>query len=246
MRRRVAWAATPTRTDSQGQETAVTNQTSVNHRIAVVDVLRAFALLGIIVTHAGGSFLSGPPPAPDYNVFNPADRFVDTFVDLFAFGKFFSIFAFLFGLSFAIQLDSATRKGKSFTGRFAWRQVLLLGIGVVHNLFYSGDILSIYAVLGLLLIPVHRVQTPALLVIAVLLVTNLPGLAMNLQKAGGPPPAAAQQAAAAEAGKVLRERTLRQFEIKRAGSASELIEMNVTESLPSKHVFQIRTGRLWI
>jgi uncharacterized protein len=89
-------------------------------------------------------------------------------------------------------------------------------------------------------------RSGVLLVIALLLVTNLPGLVVNLRQAGAPPPTAAQQAAAAETGKFMRERFQRQYEIKRAGSAAELIEMNVTQSLPMKYSFQVRTGRLWI
>jgi uncharacterized protein len=224
----------------------VTHHVSPSERIAVLDVLRAFALLGIIITHASGSFLAGPPPSADYNIFTPADRLVATFTNLLATGKFFSIFAFLFGLSFAIQLDSAARKGNAFAGRFAWRLLLLLGIGAVHNLFYSGDILIIYALLGFLLIPVRKVRTGVLLAIALLLVTNLPGLVVNLRQAGAPPPTTAQQASAAARANAIRERSLGQFEIKRAGSAAELIEMNVKQSIPDKYVFQVRTGRLWI
>ena len=135
---------------------------SANERIAVVDVLRAFALFGIIVTHSALGYLAGPSPAPDFMQFGTADRFVDGLENLLSFGKFFSIFAFLFGLSFAIQLENARRKGNSFLGRFTWRLMLLLGIGFVHQLFYSGDILMIYAVLGLLLIPFHLLGTRVL------------------------------------------------------------------------------------
>jgi len=219
--------------------------TPLNERIAVVDVLRAFALLGIILTHAVGGYLAGPPPAPDYNVFSPIDRFVDSAADLLTFGKFFSIFALLFGLSFAIQMENADRKGKSFAWRFAWRLLLLFGIGFVHHMFYSGDILTIYALLGLLLIPWRRVKTSVLLVVAIILVLNLPGLALNLRQLSTPPSAEQQQAAAAGRA-AFREQSRRQYEIKSAGTAAELIEMNVTQSFVNKLNFQLVSGRLWI
>lgn len=230
----------------QNKEGSVSTPTPVSERLAVVDVLRAFSLLGIILTHAAGSYLAGPPPAPDYNIFTGADRLVVTATQLLLVGKFFSIFAFLFGLSFAIQLDSAARNGRSFGGRFAWRLTLLLAIGFVHGLFYGGDILIIYAVLGFLLIPLHRVKSGALLVVALLLVTNLPGLVINVAKVSAPPPAPEQRAAAAQAGAAARERFLRAYEIKRSGGVAELVRMNAAEGLSTKLGFQVRSGRLWM
>jgi len=219
---------------------------SPSERIAVVDVLRAFALFGIIVTHSAAGYLAGPPPAPDFMVFSGLDRFVSELENLLSFGKFFSIFAFLFGLSFAIQLESAKRKGNSFLGRFTWRLMLLLGIGFVHQLFYSGDILMIYAVLGLALIPLHLLGTRVLLVIALILVLNIPGLAMNLAGLNASPPGVEQQQAAAEAGKKFGEAIQRQYRIKSSGSLGELTHMNATESFTMKVGFQVFTGRLWI
>ena len=114
-----------------------------NQRIAVVDVLRAFALFGIIITHAGTGYLSGQSPTPDFLVFGELDRLLRQFEDLFTIGKFFTIFAFLFGLSFSIQLDNASRAGSPFAARFAWRLAILLAIGLVHHLFFGGDVLML-------------------------------------------------------------------------------------------------------
>jgi uncharacterized protein len=224
----------------------VSTQPAAGERIAVVDVLRAFALLGIIITHAVGSFLGGPPPAPGYNVFGAADQWVGTLTNLLVFGKFFSIFAFLFGLSFAIQLNSADRKGAAFTARFAWRLLLLLAIGLLHHMFYGGDILLIYALLGFALIPWRRVSTRWLVIVALALVLNLPGLAMNLKQVIGPAPTAEQQQAAAAAREAFQRSARESYEIKRAGTAAELIGINLSPGLQNKLSFQIRSGRLWI
>jgi uncharacterized protein len=226
----------------------MTNSPS-NERIAVIDVLRAFALFGIIITHSAGAYLAGPPPSPDFNVFGPLDRFVGQLDDVLVFGKFFSIFAFLFGLSFAIQLQSAQRRatagGSSFSLRFAWRLLLLFVIGYVHGLFYAGDILAIYAALGLLLIPWQRVPTRAIAIIGVVLVLNLPGLALNLEPVVSPP--SAEEAAAAGAGQAaFMARGRQQYEIKRAGTVSELFAINAVEAYATKLRFQVRTGRLWV
>ena len=132
---------------------------SNSERIVVVDVLRAVALLGIIITHAEMGFLAGPGPGQDFMQFNALDGTVRRWVYILIESKFFSIFSFLFGLSFAIQLSNAARKGAPFAGRFAWRLTLLFAMGLAHQLLFNGDILMIYAALGVLLIPLGRVRS---------------------------------------------------------------------------------------
>src|SRR5262245_53753708 len=114
-------------------------------RIAAVDVLRAVALFGIVINHSEFEFLVGPNPYPDFGHVRDLDPLVSQLVAWFTTGKFFAIFSFLFGLSFAIQLDNAARKGAAFAGRFAWRLTVLLAIGFVHSIVFTGDILMIYA-----------------------------------------------------------------------------------------------------
>jgi uncharacterized protein len=211
-------------------------------RIAVLDVLRGFALFGIIITHSAGGFLSGRPPKPGFMAITPLDQWVDLGTWLFFVGKFFTIFSFLFGLSFAIQLANAARKGDAFSGRFTWRLVLLAIIALIHGAFFSGDILIVYAVLGLLLIPVQKLNTKVLAAVAVVLVLNVPGLILGLSRANAPalPASATPSAAPAESS------PQRQFDIKQQGTVGELVYLNLTESLPDKVDFQVRTGRLWM
>ena len=129
-------------------------------RIEVVDVLRAYALFGIIITHSVTGFLAGQMPSPDFMLFSPLDRVVAQLEHLLTFGKFFTIFSFLFGLSFAIQMSNATQKGVGFSGRFTWRLLVLALIALVHGAFFTGDILIIYALLGLTADPVSQAQDP--------------------------------------------------------------------------------------
>jgi uncharacterized protein len=214
-------------------------------RIVVLDVLRAFALFGIIVTHAAMGFLSGRPPKADFMSFTPLDQTVNQLVQLFFSGKFFTIFSFLFGLSFAIQLANAERKGGSFAGRYAWRLLLLALIALIHGAFFSGDILIIYAVLGFLLIPVRSINTKVLAAVGVVLVLNIPGLVLGLaHTANAPPPA--PTATAQVGGVPVVSPPQRQFDIKARGSVGELIHMNLTESLLGKVEYQVRTGRGWM
>ena len=142
-----------------------------NNRIQVVDALRGFSLAGIVLVHMVENYLAAPPPVEIIEVLNQGvlDRIVQGFTGIFIQGKFFALFSFLFGLSFFIQMDSAAKKGRSFGGRFLWRLILLLGIGYIHHLFYRGDILTIYALLGILLIPFYKVNKKWILVCSTVL-----------------------------------------------------------------------------
>src|SRR5574344_237449 len=59
-----------------------------------------------------------------------------------------------------------------FRGRFAWRLVLLLGFGLINSAFYEGDILQIYAMIGFFLIPVAKLSNKAVFWIAVFLMVQ--------------------------------------------------------------------------
>lgn len=71
---------------------------AASERILLVDVLRAFALFGIIINHITMSYLAGPSPAGNeqFNIFSPLDGALNTGSFMLTFGKFFTIFSFLF------------------------------------------------------------------------------------------------------------------------------------------------------
>lgn len=65
--------------------------------------------------------------------------------------KAYAIFALLFGFSFYIQDNNQQRRGKDFRLRFIWRMALLFIIGQFNAAFFTGEILTMYAMLGLIL-----------------------------------------------------------------------------------------------
>lgn len=214
-------------------------------RIVVVDVLRAFALFGIIITHAADGFLEGPQPTFNFMVFSSFDAAMLQAQKLLTFGKFYTLFSFLFGLSFAIQMRSAADKGRPFAGRFAWRLIVLLLIAVVHGAFFSGDVLIVYAILGLLLMLFRKLKTRTLVITALVLVLNLPGMLMAgfiSYVAQKPEFASRQQQGQAEQ----MSGAQRIYEIKKSGDAAELVKSNLTEGQLGKLGFLIITGRLWV
>lgn len=227
---------------------AANSAAASSKRILLVDVLRAFALFGIIVNHITMSYLAGPSPAGNeqFNILSPLDGALNMGSLVFTYGKFFTIFSFLFGLSFAIQLSNAEKKEGSFTLRFLWRLVILFAIGYVHNLFFSGDILIIYAVLGLLLLPSRFLSNKVLLPLALLLILNVPLVIKDIRQVNAPPPTQSQIAAQTEAGKGFVKMSQQQYRIKQSGSVGEVVKMNAASGLRDKLSFQIMTGRLWI
>jgi len=144
-------------------------------RIEIIDALRGFALAGIVFVHMLEGFVAAAIPTTLAESMNPTiwDHVASGFVDFLFRGKFFALFSFLFGLSFFIQMDNGEKRGTSFGARFLWRLVLLFAIGFVHSMFYRGDILTLYALVGVLLIPFFKVDTKWLLAIAGLIFLGL-------------------------------------------------------------------------
>lgn len=142
---------------------------SESTRLHVVDALRGFAIVSIMLLHniEHFDFYYAAEGIPAWMV--PIDKGIwDTMFFLFG-GKSYAIFSLLFGLTFFIQSDNQERKGKDFRLRFAWRLLLLLGFGIINSAFYEGDILTIYAILGFALIPVAKLNSKVVFAIALLL-----------------------------------------------------------------------------
>ena len=144
-------------------------------RIISIDALRGFALAGVVLVHMVEQYMAGPAPQGFMEGVNGLpDQIVQGLLQLFFAGKFFALFSILFGLSFAIQMQSAEEKNVNFGGRFIWRAGLLFVIGYVHQLFYRGDILTIYAVLAPFLIPFYKVPSKWILITAGLIFLGIP------------------------------------------------------------------------
>jgi uncharacterized protein len=144
-------------------------------RMTVIDALRGFSLFGIVIEHSSTQFF-GMLPESKQNILihGPLDKIAMAGVAFFLVGRFFTIFSLLFGLSFFIQMDRANSIGTEFKGRFVWRMFLLLLIGVFNFIFYQGDILIIYALLGVPLIFCYRLKAKYLVIIAIVLFSGLP------------------------------------------------------------------------
>jgi uncharacterized protein len=147
------------------------------NRIVFLDVLRGFTLLGIGLIHMVEQYYAGAHPQThqNFHIDFLGDEIAAGLVGFLISGKFFVIFSFLFGLSFYLQIKDTNGKPGDLI-RFVWRLIILLLIGLLHHLHYRGDILTIYAILGILLVIANQLSDRALLVLSLLLVLNVPSL----------------------------------------------------------------------
>ena len=82
-------------------------------------------------------------------VFPSAERAAEWLVDFLGSGKFNAMFSFLFGVGFTIQLSRAEARGTPFLATYLRRLAALFVFGAAHCLLlWSGDVLHIYAILG--------------------------------------------------------------------------------------------------
>ncbi len=123
---------------------------AADQRLEHLDILRGFALLGILAVNmeyftrpilvialGGDPGLSGP------------DRAVDWAIGALAEGKFYALFSVLFGAGFALLWEKSAAAGGGFYGLYLRRLGILALIGLAHGtLVWSGDILLVYALCG--------------------------------------------------------------------------------------------------
>lgn len=141
---------------------------SKSPRIEVVDALRGFAVLAIILVHNIEHFIFPVYPTAQPEWLRILDEGVFNVVfSLFA-GKAYAIFALLFGLTFYIQCHNQQKIGKDFGYRFLWRLVLLVGFATLNAAFFpAGDVLLLFSVIGIFLFLVRKWSDKAVLFTAI-------------------------------------------------------------------------------
>ncbi|WP_075343836.1 DUF418 domain-containing protein [Tenacibaculum agarivorans] len=128
------------------------SEITTTKRIELLDVYRGFAILGIFVVNIvimNSTFLNQDEFMLQWT--SKLDLIIQKILQLFFYTKFFPIFSLLFGLGISMQAIRLSEKGKMNISFFIRRMFFLLVFGVLHILlFWSGDVLNMYALLGLL------------------------------------------------------------------------------------------------
>jgi len=216
----------------------MTQTLKTTERLGVVDALRGFALLAIVLLHN----------LEHYNLFLPLDYTLpawlqtidkyawDTMFFLFA-GKAYATFSLLFGFSFYIQFHNAEKRGTDFRGRFAWRMCLLFLFAQLHALFYNGDILLLYAVVGFALIPVCKLKDKTVFWIAAILL-------LQPYEWGRAIYAMINLEYVPSTGHFIPYYKLAQ-EVTSNGSFFEVLRSNITDGQMYSNIWQVENGRLF-
>jgi len=149
------------------QTDTVMTPVRAGERIQILDILRGFAVFGILAVNIAG--FASPSIWPGYVAPEMPwyDSLAHKLVQFLAEAKFYSIFSFLFGLGFAVQLGRAEARGTDIRSFYPRRLLLLLGFGLLHSvLLWTADILRLYALLGFALMAFRKRSNRTLLIAA--------------------------------------------------------------------------------
>jgi uncharacterized protein len=143
---------------------------TAGERIPTLDAIRGIALLGILIMNMAyfHQAVFGEPAVQKLPWWDQVVSFIQS---MLLEGRFNAMFSLLFGIGFTIQLTRLRARDPEHAAAIYLRRTLwLLVFGLVHAcLFWNGDVLHIYALLGLLLIAgVGKLSDPALLIVIVL------------------------------------------------------------------------------
>ena len=153
---------------------------ALGERIAVLDVIRGFALIGIFLMNIEffnrpvGELGEGMPPN-----LQGLDWLASYSIAYLVNGKFWTIFSLLFGMGFALMLTRAEAKSQDFLRPYLRRLIALALFGVLHHiLIWPGDILFSYAIAatGLLLILFCKLRWILVAALVIAILAFVPGL----------------------------------------------------------------------
>ena len=183
-------------------------------RIVEIDMVRGFALFGVLLVNMynfGAESIA-------WN--SMGDQLAFAFMRVFLQSKSWILFAMLFGFGFALQLQRGDARNVRILFVYLRRLAVLFAFGTAHALLFDGDILMLYAELGLGLLLVHRLPTHVLLVLAVGLMLIFPATRLALD----PEPEEVESVAEARA----ELERARQTDVYATGSLAEVVADNAS------------------
>lgn len=147
-------------------------------RITSLDLVRGVAVLGILLMNVV-SFKYGQVPYWNLSAGGSEiwiDWAVGIFGEVFVDQKFMGLFSLLFGAGVMLFIDRASRRERHPVWLNLWRNLLLLGIGILHFLLWDGDVLMLYAVSSAILLCLRKLSARTLIIIgAVIFLLPVPG-----------------------------------------------------------------------
>ncbi|PIE88669.1 MAG: hypothetical protein CSA04_00700 [Bacteroidetes bacterium] len=143
--------------------------TNPNERIEQIDILRGFALLGVLLVNALGYNASFFDFGGFYSTFtDPLNSSVYHFITNYGADKFIGLFSFLFGVSFSIMYLKNRYSETEFATFYVRRLLVLMIFGIIHiTFFWAGDILFTYSLMGIILLSSRKLPSRLLLFMSI-------------------------------------------------------------------------------
>ena len=151
-----------------------------NERVVIVDVVRGFALVGVLIANFTSYIDQNLPSEVLDSISTPFDKALSVINTIFFEWKFMTIFSILFGYGFGLILISLEKKNIGPNAFFIRRMFWLFVIGFIHTLFWWGDVLHFYAVCGVLLLAFRKFSTQTILIFSVIFMFVVPQFVSSL------------------------------------------------------------------
>ena len=151
-----------------------THVTKQNNRTVVIDIIRGFALLGVLFANFNSFAEQQIPELILNSISSSTDKMLMCINSLFLEWKFMSLFSILFGYGFGLILESLDRKKINPNLFFIKRMFWLFVLGIIHCLFWWGDVLHLYAISGVLLLLFRRQSNNVIIICGILFAFIVP------------------------------------------------------------------------
>jgi uncharacterized protein len=151
-------------------------------RTIIVDILRGFALFGVLLGNFSGMITNNVPNNIINSHATAFDHFLDTAHELFVSNKFLTLFAILFGYGFGVIMERLKKKEINTTSFFLRRMFWLFIFGFLNLALWNGDILHVYAIAGILLLLFRKLNARTILWCSVLFLFVVPLLIRLYQR----------------------------------------------------------------
>ncbi len=151
------------------------NPVQNKEREVFMDVLRGFAIFGILIANlamGGLSLYSASNKQVGTFLLPEIDHVLSFLYSIFIDGKFYSIFSLLFGWGIALQIQRGLNKGINPMPTIRRRLLFMLLMGTIHILIWTGDIVLFYAMLGFVLLLFRKFSNKTLLITAAVLILS--------------------------------------------------------------------------
>ena len=188
-------------------------------RLQHIDALRGFALFGILLLHAHGNFGINAEAAMEILPNPKLNSLASQFITFLVSNKAFAMFSIMFGFGFYLQLYKGSFSGSNFTRIYTWRLFILLVFGYIHSMYFRSDILTKYALIGFVMLLLHKLRPRYILLLAFLLLLQIPEIIQLIKSLRIP-----DYQITPNANPLLWERL---SEISESGSFAELVKLNM-------------------